>query len=114
MVGRTWVKVGVCGAVVSLWLLSAAAQAASPTISWKDNSNNEAGFRCYRLKTTALPELKVCEVGPDVETCNSSEAGILGFCYQCSAFNALGESGRVSTACWVPPAAPGAVGIAVP
>lgn len=113
---RAGILGGLCSGlgVLSFCLMVGAAYSASPTIHWKDNSNNEQGFRCYRMKTATLPELKVCEVGPDIETCNPSEVGVQGYCYQCSSFNSLGESGRWGQACWVPPSTPGNVQITLP
>ncbi len=90
------------------------ARAASPTISWTDNSNNEAGFRVYRRATTSLPEAKVCEVAANIVTCQSSEQGQAGYCYQATAFNNLGESTRSGTVCWTVPNAPSTLILSLP
>lgn len=91
-----------------------AAFAASPTISWTDNSNNETGFNCYRRAAPNLPEVKVCTVGANILTCSSSEQGQIGYCYQCTAFNSLGESTRSNAACWTVPAGPSGITLSLP
>lgn len=106
-----------CSLAVGAYLAGAVAApvlAASPTLTWQDNSDNEQGFRCFRAANGALPELKICEVAANIETCPSSEPGQNGYCYYCKAFNSLGESSKSNTACWKVPPAPTNVGITVP
>lgn len=99
---------------LTAFLIAGQSPAASPTISWTDNSNNETGFNCYRLATATLPVLKVCSVAANVTTCSSSEQGQNGYCYRCKAFNVFGESGDSNTACWTLPNPPQSVTITAP
>lgn len=102
------------GVMLLLLGITATTFAASPTISWTDNSNNETGFRVYRRATASLPEAKVCEVATNVVTCSSSEQGQAGYCYQATAFNNLGESPRSAAVCWFVPNAPSGLILTVP
>jgi len=70
---------------------------ASPmTLSWQDTSENEEGFRIYRI---ANHEKKlIAEVGPNVTQYIDKNAPA-GACYIVTAFNAAGESAATDSAC---------------
>jgi fibronectin type 3 domain-containing protein len=58
-------------------------------LSWKDTSDNEDGFRIYRI--TSEGKTKVAEVGANVTTYTDKQPG-RNACYAVTAFNAAGES----------------------
>ena len=65
-------------------------------LKWEDTSDNEEGFRIYRI--TAKDTTKIAEVGPNVTTYIDKDA-LPGNCYAVSAFNSAGESPPSNTAC---------------
>lgn len=117
---KEWVvmAVGFLAVVFLLCVMGAVmAHAQAPpgtlTIKWTDNSGNELGFRCYRQAVGTLPRLQVCAVGPNITTCTSSEPTAPGYCYTCTAFNAVGESYDSNTACNNAPPAPASVALSI-
>jgi hypothetical protein len=68
----------------------------STQLKWEDTSDNEEGFRIYRI--TARDTKKIAEVGPNVTTYVDQNA-VSGACYAVSAFNSAGESSPSNTAC---------------
>jgi hypothetical protein len=74
----------------------AACNAGPKTLSWEDTSENEDGFRIYRV---ADHEKKmIAEVGPDVTHYVDRNAPP-GSCYIVTAFNTAGESPATNSAC---------------
>jgi hypothetical protein len=65
-------------------------------LKWEDTSDNEDGFRIYRI--TAKNTTKIAEVGPNVTTYSDKDA-LAGACYAVSAYNSAGESSPSNTAC---------------
>lgn len=65
-------------------------------LKWEDTSDNEEGFRIYRI--TSKDTTKIAEVGPNVTTYTDKGASG-GTCYAVSAFNSAGESALSNTAC---------------
>jgi hypothetical protein len=65
-------------------------------LKWEDASDNEEGFRIYRIM--AKDTKKIAEVGPNVTTYVDKDA-LSGACYAVSAFNSAGESSPSNTAC---------------
>jgi hypothetical protein len=65
-------------------------------LKWEDTSDNEDGFRIYRI--TAKDTTKIAEVGPNVTTYFDKDA-LAGACYAVSAYNSAGESSPSNTAC---------------
>src|SRR5262245_2808168 len=65
-------------------------------LSWKDNSQNEKGFRIYRI--TGNQKLKIAEVGPNITTFIDKNATPKA-CYVVTAFNSTEESSPTNEAC---------------
>lgn len=65
-------------------------------LKWEDTSDNEEGFRIYRI--TRNDTTKIAEVGPNVTNYTDKDAS-RGACYAVSAFNSVGESALSNTAC---------------
>jgi len=65
-------------------------------LQWEDTSDNEEGFRIYRI--TSKDTKKIAEVGPNVTNYTDKEA-VAGSCYVVSAFNFSGESSPSNTSC---------------
>jgi hypothetical protein len=66
------------------------------TLSWQDTSENEEGFRIYRI---ANNEKKlIAQVGPNVTQYVDKNAPA-DACYIVTAFNAAGESKATNSAC---------------
>jgi hypothetical protein len=66
------------------------------TIAWQDTSENEQGFRVYRI--TSQQKTVIAEVGPNVTQYTDSDAPP-DACYIVTAFNAAGESAATNSAC---------------
>ena len=66
------------------------------TLSWKDNSSNEMGFRIYRIAGNHIT--KIAEVGPNI-TSYVDRAAPSNACYVVVAFNSAGESSPTAKAC---------------
>jgi hypothetical protein len=91
------------GQVMLLLLIAAGAgfyfpgcSAKSMTLSWQDTSENEDGFRIYRI--TNDQKKIIAEVGPNVTRYVDKEAP-RNSCYVVTAFNAAGESDPTGSAC---------------
>ena len=65
-------------------------------LKWEDTSDNEDGFRIYRI--TAKNTTKIAEVGANVTTSVDKDA-LAGVCYAVSAYNSAGESSPSNTSC---------------
>jgi hypothetical protein len=65
-------------------------------LKWEDTSDNEDGFRIYRI--TAKNTTKIAEVGANVTTYVDKDA-LAGVCYAVSAYNSAGESFPSNTSC---------------
>jgi hypothetical protein len=65
-------------------------------LKWEDTSDNEEGFRIYRL--TSKDTKKIAEVGPNITTYTDKDT-FAGACYVVSAFNSAGESSPSNTSC---------------
>jgi len=87
-------KTGLFLLIFCFYLLACGKQSAQ--LKWEDTSDNEEGFRIYRI--TAKDTTKIAEVGPNVTTYVDKNA-LSGACYVVSAFNAGGESTPSNTAC---------------
>ena len=66
------------------------------TIAWQDTSENEQGFRVYRI--TSQQKTVIAEVGPNITQYTDSDAPP-DACYIVTAFNAAGESAATNSAC---------------
>lgn len=65
-------------------------------LSWEDTSNNEDGFRIYRV--TAEGKTKIAEVGANVTT-YTDKSPLPKACYVVTAFNSAGESAPSNVSC---------------
>ena len=79
-----------------LLFLLGGCKANTARLSWEDNSNNEEGFRIYKI--TGENKTRIAEVGPNITTYIDEDAGD-GSCYVVTAFNAAGESQPTGMAC---------------
>ncbi|HEX9786405.1 MAG TPA: hypothetical protein VGB09_00190 [Candidatus Binatia bacterium] len=70
--------------------------AQSMTLFWQDTSENEDGFRIYRI--TEIEKKIIAEVGPNVTRYVDRNAPRKA-CYVVTAFNAAGESVPTGSAC---------------
>lgn len=107
---RTWLRaqprrslqpVQRAGKVTLLLLIAAGVyfpgcNAKSMTLSWQDTSENEDGFRIYRISND--DKKIIAEVGPNV-TRYIDKGAPLNSCYVVTAFNAAGESDPTGSAC---------------
>lgn len=79
-----------------------AAESLTVTLSWTDTADNEEGFRVYRRPETApapaplLVDLPTVDLAQYMDTVPDSTQR---YCYQVTAYNAYGESGRSNEAC---------------
>ena len=70
----------------------------SAHLKWEDTSDNEEGFRIYRI--TPKGQIKIAEVGPNVTTyIDIDRDALTKACYVVSAFNSAGESSPSNMAC---------------
>lgn len=77
-------------------LLGSGCNTRSMTLSWQDTSENEDGFRIYRI---ASDQKKIiAEVGPNVTQYTDPNAPP-NACYIVTAFNSAGESTTTNSAC---------------
>jgi hypothetical protein len=65
-------------------------------LDWEDTSDNEKGFRIYRV--TPKGKTKIAEVGPNVTT-YIDKTSLSNACYVVTAFNSAGESDPSNTSC---------------
>ena len=77
-------------------LLGIACNTKPMNLSWQDTSENEDGFRIYRIANNE--KRIIAEVGPNVTQYVDQNAPA-GACYVVTAFNAAGESVATNTAC---------------
>jgi hypothetical protein len=75
-------------------------------LDWEDTSDNEKGFRIYRV--TPKGKTKIAEVGPNVTT-YIDKTSLSNACYVVTAFNSAGESDPSNTSCLNSSAAKGYV-----
>ena len=80
-------------------LLVHACYAKPMTLSWQDTSENEDGFRIYRIAKNE--KVFIAQVGPNVTQYIDKDAPS-GACYIVTAFNAAGESPSTNSACKTP------------
>lgn len=98
--------------LIALFLITASLNAASLTLTWTDNSNNEAGFAIERSPGTGAPTwVEIARVGPNVTSYKDEGlAPSTAFSYRLRAFNAGGYSGYAGpvtgTTLIAPPNAP--------
>jgi hypothetical protein len=93
-----------CAGQVLLFLLMATGggfyfpgcSAQSMTLSWQDTSQNEDGFRIYRIINDQKEV--IAEVGPNVTRFVDKDAP-RNSCYVVTAFNAVGESDPTGATC---------------
>jgi serine protease len=69
------------------------------TLSWQDTSENEDGFRIYRIYNNE--KVFIAQVGPNI-TQYTDKAAPPGACYIVTAYNAAGESASTNSACKTP------------
>lgn len=77
---------------VALWALVVVVlgcSAPSTTISWRDTSHNEHGFKIYRVTDHTVKA--IADVAPDV-TFFTDRTAPPGACYRVTAYHAGGES----------------------
>lgn len=82
--------------VLSALLFTVACNTSAMTLSWQDTSENEDGFRIYRIANNH--KTFIAEVGPNVTQYVDKNAP-RGACYIVTAFNAAGESSTSNSAC---------------
>src|SRR5574342_1095589 len=83
-----------CALVFSFCFLASGRKTAR--LSWQDNSDNEDGFRIYRI--TGDARVRIAEVGKNVTTYVDYNASPKA-CYVVTAFNSAGESLPTNKAC---------------
>lgn len=97
-------------AVVLALALPALAEAV--TLTWQDNSDNEAGFYIERAPTSTGVFTQIGQVGAGVTTFGDT-LGVGGNCYRVRAYNSWGNSVYSNVACvGFPPTSPGNLTIA--
>lgn len=98
------------GALVSV----AHAQALDFHAKWQDNSQDELGFRVYRVSGPNTTRTKMCETAANILTCAITDTIVSNNCYVTIAFNSFGESDDSNQACAGKPTKPGTMTITVP
>ena len=84
---------------VLLWGSTANA-VSSLTITWQDNSTNEAGFNVERATSAAGPFNQIAAVGENVTSyVDSNLPEATNFCYRVNAFSSAGASPYTSVTC---------------
>ena len=84
---------------VLLWGSTADA-VSSLTVTWQDNSTNEAGFNVERATSAAGPFNQIAAVGENVTSyVDSNLPEATNFCYRVNAFSSAGASPYTSVAC---------------
>ncbi len=91
---------------------SARADMLSFKLHYTDASNNELGFRAYRVSPGT--RAKVGEVAAGVVDIPVTDEVSVSPCYVVRAYNSIGESLDSNQACAVVPLAPGSTTIVVP
>lgn len=110
---RRWFICGILALALE-GLSLAHAQALDFHITWKDNSQDELGFRGYRVSGPNTTRTKVCETVANTQTCAVTDTIVGNNCYVMVAFNTFGESTDSNQACAGKPTTPGTVSITVP
>src|SRR5712691_4791460 len=86
--------------LVAATIYHAEATAAQLTLTWKNNSTNESGFKIERKTGTSGTYAQVATVGVNVTSyIDSSLATGTTYCYQVRAFNSPGDSTPSNEAC---------------
>ena len=84
---------------VLLWASTADA-VSSLTVTWQDNSTNEAGFNVERATSAAGPFNQIAAVGENVTSyVDSNLPEATNFCYRVNAFSSAGASPYTSVTC---------------
>jgi hypothetical protein len=82
--------------VASAVFLTGACNAKPMTLLWQDTSDNEEGFRIYRVNGN--DKQLIAQVGPNITRYVDKDAPP-GACYIVTAFNAAGESPATNSVC---------------
>ena len=85
--------------LILLPLLLLACNAKQMNLSWQDTSENEDGFRIYRI--AGNEKEFIAQVGPNVTQYVDKDAP-QGACYIVTAFNAAGETASDNSVCTAP------------
>jgi len=85
-------------------LLAVPTKAASFTLTWTDNSDNETGFKIERKLGTTGTFAEVGQVGVDINTFVNVPPDFQEYCYRVRAFNNAGDSPYSNEACGTEPA----------
>jgi Divergent InlB B-repeat domain len=94
----------ILGVFVGLTSGLSAAVAATITLSWTDNSNNESGFSIQRKTGTSGTFAQIDTVGTNVRSyVDSGLAAATTYCYQVRAFNSAGNSAFTPEGCKTTP-----------
>jgi len=81
------------------------ANAASITLNWSDNSNNESGFRIERKTGSIGSYTQIANVAANIRSYIDSTVNTgITYCYRVRAYNSTGESPSSNEACGTPPA----------
>lgn len=84
------------------------------SLKWQDNSNNEIGFRGYRVSGPNTTRTLACTVATPNTSCQITDDVASNPCYVVVAYNTFGESEDSNQACTAKPLAPGTLTITVP
>src|SRR5262245_52891941 len=85
----------------------AKARAATLSLTWADNSSNEAGFKIERRVGITGTFAQIATVGTNVTSyVDSALAGGTTFCYRVRAFNSAGDSAYSNEECATTPSSP--------
>jgi len=88
--------------------------AASSTLNWTDNSDNEDGFKIERRLGDTGVFAEVGSVGANVATFVDTTSDTQRYCYRVKAFNVGGDSGYSNIACGISiPASPSGLTITI-
>lgn len=86
-------------ALLLLLLLPSSSFAQSLSLSWRDNSTDENGFRCER-STNGGTFSQVCEVGANVTTWKDTNVTLgVPYCFRVRSFNTAGNSAYSNAPC---------------
>lgn len=100
--------------VIIFW--SSTACAATFTLSWTDNSDNEDGFRVERKLGQQGTYAEVGTTAPNINTLVDVTPDQQLYCYRVKSFNAVGDSPPSNEACAtavVPPLSPSTITITI-
>jgi len=99
-----------------LLIASSLFAAATMTLTWIDNSNNEDGFKIERKTGQSGAFAEIAQTAADVATYADTVSDNQTYCYRLKAFNAAGDSPYSNEACGTAlqtPIAPGTVTITI-